>query len=166
MKILMTLGLAAALVALPTQTHAWVAAGHTRRITDMPVISSACWHVGYSCGGVSTGTAVAAGMAGLAAGAMIGSAVARANTPADVVAPTPVYAAPYYVAPPPVVVAPSGADRQHLLQPATGRAIGEHQWRPVLCSGRHLLPAFLRQQRRLLPGRAQPDLRTVTVRRR
>lgn len=104
MKILMTLGLAAAWVALPTQTHAWVAYGHTTYYGH-PSYSS--YHVGYSCGGVSTGTAVAAGMAGLAAGAMIGSAVARANTPTVVVAPTPVYAAPYYVAPPPVVVAPA-----------------------------------------------------------
>ena len=59
-------------------------------------------HGGYSCGGVSTGTAVAAGMAGLATGALIGSAVAHANTPTYVAAP--VYTTPYYYPPPPVVV--------------------------------------------------------------
>ena len=59
--------------------------------------------VSTGTGGVSTGTAVAAGFAGLAAGAMIGSAVARANQPTYVVAPTAVYPAPYYAAPPVVV---------------------------------------------------------------
>jgi hypothetical protein len=112
MKILMTLSLAGALVALPLQTDAWVAAaggyhGGAYHGGAVAVYHPPCYHAGYSCGGVSTGTAVAAGMAGLAVGAMVGSAVANANTPTVVVAPAPVYVAPYYYAPPPVVVAPS-----------------------------------------------------------
>ena len=110
MKILMTLSLAAALVALPLQTNAWVAAGcgyHGGAYHSVAVYHPPCYHAGYSCGGVSTGTAVAAGMAGLAVGAMVGSAAAKASTPTYVVATAPVYAAPYYYAPPPVVVAPS-----------------------------------------------------------
>jgi hypothetical protein len=97
MKKLMIVTLLAATLVVPIQSDAWVALARGG-------YRGACWHGGWGCGGVSTGTAVAAGVAGLAAGAMIGSAVARANTPAYVVAPT--YAAPYYVTPPPVVVAP------------------------------------------------------------
>jgi hypothetical protein len=96
MKILMTLSLTGALLALPTPTHAWVAYRHAGW-------GGCCWHAGYSCGGVSTGTAVAAGFAGLA----VGAAVARPYAPAGVVASTPVYPAPYYYTAPPVVVAPS-----------------------------------------------------------
>jgi hypothetical protein len=109
MKILMTLGLAGAVLALPTPTDAWVSYSHASygHAGYYGHASYSCYHAGYSCGGVSTGTAVAAGMAGLATGAMIGSAVARANTPTVVVAPTPVYPAPYYYAAPPVVVAPA-----------------------------------------------------------
>ena len=92
MKLPMTLCLAVTVLALPTRSSAWVA-----------YRGGCCWHGGYSCGGVSTGTAVAAGLAGLATGALIGSAAARANQPAYVVAPTPVYPAPYYAAPPVVV---------------------------------------------------------------
>jgi len=99
MKIPMTLCLVAAFLVLPARTHGWVA-----------YRGGCCWHGGYSCGGVSTGTAVAAGFAGLAAGALNGSAAARASQPAVVVAPTPVYAAPYpyYTAPPVVVPATAG----------------------------------------------------------
>jgi hypothetical protein len=48
-------------------------------------------------------------MAGLATGAMIGSAAARASTPAVIVAPAPVIVAPapVVVTPAPVVVAPA-----------------------------------------------------------
>jgi hypothetical protein len=97
MKLLMTFILASTLLALPTQsTKAWVAygrAGYAHVGYARPGYGC-CYHAGYSCGGVSTGTAMAAGMAGLA----VGAAVARANTP--------VYNS-YYVAPPPVVVPPS-----------------------------------------------------------
>ena len=109
-NILMTLGLSAALLALPANSNAWVAAGcgyHYGGYHSVAVYHPPCYHVGYSCGGVSTGTAVAAGMAGLAVGAMVGSAAAKPVTPTYVVAPVPVYASPYYVAPPPVVVAPA-----------------------------------------------------------
>ena len=100
-KTLMTLSLSAAVLALPAQSNAWVACGRGA------FYHPCCYHAGYSCGGVSTGTAVAAGFAGLAAGAMVGSALAHANTPAYGVAPNPVYAAPYYYAPAPVVVPPA-----------------------------------------------------------
>jgi hypothetical protein len=69
----------------------------------------ACWHGGWNCGGVSTGTAVAAGMAGLATGAMIGSAASKTYVPPVVVAPAPVV-----VAPAPVVVMPAAV----VVQPA------------------------------------------------
>jgi hypothetical protein len=99
----MTLSLAGALVALPLQTNAWVAAAGGYRGgyhgVAVGVYHPPCYHVGYSCGGVSTGTAVAAGMAGLAVGAAIGSAAAH---PTYVVAPAPVVV----YAPPPVYVAP------------------------------------------------------------
>jgi hypothetical protein len=94
MKIPTTLFLAVAVLALPMRTQAWVA-----------YRGGCCWHGGYSCGGVSTGTAVAAGFAGLAVGAAIG----RASQPAVVVAPAPVYAAPYPYYPPPPVVVPATA---------------------------------------------------------
>jgi hypothetical protein len=106
--ILITLSLAVALLVLPTTTDAWVACGRAGWGGYHGVaVGGAYWHGGYHCCGVSTGTAVAAGFAGLAAGAAVGSAVARASTPAYVVAPTPVYAAPYYYAAPPVVVPPT-----------------------------------------------------------
>jgi hypothetical protein len=91
MKIAMTLTLAGAVLALPTSSNAWVAYGHAGY--------GCCYHAGYSCGGVSTGTAVAAGVAGLA----VGAAIANANKPTVVVAP--VY--PGYYVPPPVVVVPT-----------------------------------------------------------
>ena len=92
MKKLMTFVLAGAVLTLPTSSNAWVA---YRR--------PCCFHVGWGCGGVSTGTAVAAGVGGFAAGALIGSAAARASQPAVVVDP-------YYTGyPPPVVVAPAAA---------------------------------------------------------
>jgi len=90
------------------QSNAWIA-----------YRGGCCWHGGYHCGGVSTGTAVAAGFAGLATGAMIGSAVARANTPTYVVAPTPVvYPAPYYAAPPVVVPAVAAVGSIYYSLPA------------------------------------------------
>jgi hypothetical protein len=95
MKILTTMTLAGAMLALPTTTNAWVAYGHAGY--------GCCYHAGYSCGGVSTGTAVAAGIAGLA----VGAAIANANKPTTVVVAPPVYPTTYYVAPPPVVVVPS-----------------------------------------------------------
>ena len=111
-RILMTLSLAGLVLTLPITTTAWVARGCAHwggyhGVTHVTHVT--CYHGGYSCGGVSTGTAVAAGMAGLATGALIGSAVAHANTPAVVVAPTPVVVAPAYYAAPPVVVPPTAA---------------------------------------------------------
>jgi hypothetical protein len=102
MKILMTLTLAGGILSLPESSSAWIAYGHAG--------FGCCYHAGYCCGGVSTGTAVAAGMAGLA----VGASIARANQPV-VVAPVyttpyyvaPTYVAPTYVPPPPVVVPPS-----------------------------------------------------------
>jgi len=105
MKLPMALCLAVTVLALPTQTNAWVA-----------YRGGCCWHGGYHCGGVSTGTAVAAGFAGLAAGAAIGSAMAR---PTYVVAPTPVvYPAPYYAAPPVVVPAVAAVGSIYYSLPA------------------------------------------------
>ena len=99
MRKLMIVTLLGAALVVPIQSDAWVAVarGGYGRVG----YGGACWHGGWGCGGVSTGTAVAAGVAGLAAGAMIGSAVARANTPTYVVAPPPVVygAPPVYVAP-------------------------------------------------------------------
>ena len=95
MKKPMILILLGAALAVPIETSAWVAVGHAG-------YGGACWHSGWGCGGVSTGTAVAAGAAGLVAGAAIGSAAARANQPTVVVAPSPVV-----VAPAPAVVVPS-----------------------------------------------------------
>ena len=105
-KTLIPLSLTIAVLTLPANTsQAWVACGHAGWGGYHGVAwGGGCYHGGYSCGGVSTGTAVAAGIAGLATGALIGSAVARANTPAVIVAPTPVYASPYYYGAPPVVV--------------------------------------------------------------
>ncbi len=106
-KILMPLTLAGAVLALPTTTNAWVAAGRAAGGRHV-AWGGSCYHGGYSCGGVSTGTAVAAGFAGLATGALIGSAVAHANTPTYMVAPMPGYTTPYsssaYYSAPPVVV--------------------------------------------------------------
>jgi len=102
MKLRTTFILAATVLALPTQsTKAWVAYGRAgyAHVGYAHPGYGCCYHAGYTCGGVSTGTAVAAGVAGLA----VGAAVARANQPAYVV---PAYN-PYYVAPPPVVVPPS-----------------------------------------------------------
>lgn len=98
--------LVGASVAAPVSSEAWVSycrAGGWGHVSYAHVgWGGACWHGGWGCGGVSTGTAVAAGMAGLAAGAVVGSAVARASTPAVVLAPAPVV-----VAPAPIVVVPA-----------------------------------------------------------
>ena len=96
MKRMMELILLGVALTLPFQVRAWVAYGRP---------GYGCWHGGWSCGGVSTGTAVAAGLTGLAVGAAIGAAAAR---PPVVVAPAPVVIAPapVVVAPAPVVVAP------------------------------------------------------------
>ena len=98
-KILITVTLAGAVMALPTSTNAWVAYGHA---SYGHVAYVGGYHGGYSCGGVSTGTAVAAGVTGL----VVGAAIAKSSQPTVVVA-APVYATPYYVAPPPVVVVPA-----------------------------------------------------------
>lgn len=110
MKKLMTVILLAGTLALPLQSDAWVTYAHAGyggygHVGYTHVSYGGCYHSGWSCGGVSTGTAVAAGVAGLATGAIIGAAVAR---PPVVVAPAPVYVAPapVYVAPAPVVAAP------------------------------------------------------------
>ncbi len=111
MKKMMILSLVAVTLAMPLQSNAWVSYGRTTYGYGHVSYGHVTYgHVGYaggwSCGGVSTGTAVAAGVAGLATGAMIGAAVAK---PAPVVvAPAPIVVAPapYVVAPPPVVVAP------------------------------------------------------------
>jgi hypothetical protein len=98
MKKLMTFTLLGVALVVPIQSDAWVAVarggyGHV-------AYGGACWHRGWGCGGVSTGTAVAAGFAGLAVGAAIGSAAASSQAtyvvdPAPVVvAPAPVYVAP------------------------------------------------------------------------
>ena len=95
LKILITVTLAGAVLALPTPTNAWVAYGHTTYVR-----AGGGYHAGYSCGGVSTGTAVAAGVTG----SVVGAAIAKSSHP-----PLwwrPAYATPYYVAPPPVVVVP------------------------------------------------------------
>jgi hypothetical protein len=97
--------LVGAAVAAPVSSEAWVSycRGGWGHVSYGHVgWGGACWHRGWGCCGVSTGTAVAAGMAGLATGAMVGSAVARAGTPAVYVAPAPVV-----VTPAPVVVAPA-----------------------------------------------------------
>lgn len=107
MKKLMTLGTLAAVLAMPTGSNAWVSYCHSGwgHASYTHVGYGGCYHSGWSCGGVSTGTAVAAGMAGLATGAMIGAA---ASKPAVVVAPAPVYVAPapVYAAPAPVYIPP------------------------------------------------------------
>jgi uncharacterized protein DUF6515 len=75
MKKLMSLTLLGATLAVPIQSDGWVAVATTRHVA----YGGACWHGGWSCGGVSTGTAVAAGVAGLAVGAAVGSAAAQGN---------------------------------------------------------------------------------------
>jgi hypothetical protein len=105
MKTLMTMTLTCAVLALPSPARAWVAAGPGRR-PPPPHGRPPAYHGGYNCGGVSTGTAVAAGIAGLA----VGAAIAKNNQPTVVVAPAPVYVTPVYVTPPPpVVVVPTAA---------------------------------------------------------
>ena len=137
---------------LPADAAGW---GGYHGVTHVTHVT--CYHGGYSCGGVSTGTAVAAGMAGLATGALIGSAVAQANS--HVVVPRP-----RCTGRPPITRRPrswcrqTATDRQHLHHPASRRAIGEYQRHPVLCAGQHLLQTLLRQQRRLLRSGGQPDL--------
>ena len=96
MKKLISLGLLCATVAIPTQSDGWVAVGGGG--WGGAAWGGGCWHAGWGCGGVSTGTAVAAGFAGLAAGA----AITAATRPTYVVAPSPVV-----VTPSPVVVTPS-----------------------------------------------------------
>ena len=117
-------------LALPTPSHAWVAARGCYHGTA--VYHGGCaYHGGYHCGGVSTGTAVAAGFAGLAVGAMVGSAHAKASQPTVVVAAAPVYAAPYYYGAPPVVVpasAPVGGIYAVLPAGAQGATINGAQY--------------------------------------
>ena len=99
MKKLMSLALLGAALALPIQSDGWVAVGG--RGWGGAAWGGGCWHAGWGCGGVSTGTAVAAGLTGLAVGAAIGAAAAR---PTYVVAPSPVVVAPVVA---PVQVAPA-----------------------------------------------------------
>jgi hypothetical protein len=87
----MSLTLLCAVLAVPIHSDGWVAAGG--RGGFVAAGRAPCWHAGWGCGGVSTGTAIAAGAAGLVAGAAIGSAVASANQPAYVVTPPPVVVA-------------------------------------------------------------------------
>jgi hypothetical protein len=96
-------------LAVPMQSQAWVSycrAGWGHVSYAHVGWGGACWHAGWRCGGVTTGTAVAAGMAGLAAGAMVGAAAASRPV---VVAPAPVYVtpAPVVVTPAPAVVTPT-----------------------------------------------------------
>ena len=97
MKKVMSLALLCAALALPMESDGWVAWGGGGW-------GGGCWHAGWGCGGVSTGTAVAAGLTGLAVGAAIGSAAAR---PAVVVAPSPFVVTPAPVLAAPVVVPPA-----------------------------------------------------------
>ena len=90
----MSLILVGGALALPTQSDAWVAYGRAGW-------GRCCWHTGYCCGGVSTGTSVAVGCTGLA----VGARVIPVATPTVVVS-TPAYPAPYYYSDPPVVVPP------------------------------------------------------------
>lgn len=102
MKRLMISILLGGALAAPMPSRAWVSycrAGWGHVGYAHVGWGGACWHRGWGCGGVSTGTAVAAGMAGLATGAMIGAAAASHPV---VVAPAPVV-----VAPAPVMVAPA-----------------------------------------------------------
>jgi hypothetical protein len=118
MKKLMSLALLSAALAVPIQSDGWVAwGGHG--------YGGACWNRGWGCGGVSTGTAVAAGFAGLAAGAAIGAAVAR---PAYVVAPAPVVLAPPPVVFAPAPVAPIGSIYYSLPPGAQGATINGQQY--------------------------------------
>jgi len=100
MKKLMIVTLLGTTMAVPIQSDAWVACG--RGGYGHVAYGGACWHGGWHCGGVSTGTAAAIGVAGLATGAMIGSAAAHTSQATYVVAPAPVV-----VAPAPVYVAPA-----------------------------------------------------------
>jgi hypothetical protein len=113
-KTLFTLILVGGLLASPTTSKAWVASRTT--VTRGGVHHTTTYRGGYSCGGVSTGTAVAAGVIGFAAGAVVGSAVAKSKEPAPasppptttvVVAPAPAPTATVVVTPPPVVVPPT-----------------------------------------------------------
>jgi hypothetical protein len=97
MKKVMSLALLCAALAVPIQSDGWVAVGGRGW-------GGGCWHGGWGCGGVSTGTAVAAGFAGLAAGAAIGAAAA---SPTYVVAPSPVVVTPAPIVTAPVVVPPA-----------------------------------------------------------
>ena len=126
MTKLTTLTLLATTLALPTPSHAWVAAGGGYHGGYRGGYHGGyAYHGGYHCGGVSTGTAVAAGVAGLAVGAMVGSAAAKASQPTVVVAAAPVYvAAPpvVYVAPPVVVPASAPVGGIYSLLPAGAKA--------------------------------------------
>ncbi|MEI6084715.1 MAG: hypothetical protein WCS70_10480 [Verrucomicrobiota bacterium] len=100
-KVLLAASLIVSLIFVPVSSQAWVACarggygGYTHA-----AYGGACWHAGYSCGGVSTGAAIAAGAVGFAAGATV---VANSHP----VYVQPVYTQPtYYVAPPPIYVAP------------------------------------------------------------
>ena len=102
MKKLITLGLLCAILAIPIRSDGWVAAGGRGWAVAG---GGGCWHAGWGCGGVSTGTVVAAGAAGFVAGAT----VVAATRPAVVVAPAPVVVAPVVTAPvyTPIVTSPA-----------------------------------------------------------
>jgi hypothetical protein len=118
MRKLMSLVLLGASLAAPVRSNAWVAVARGG-------YGGACWHGGWSCGGVSTGTAVAAGVAGLAVGAAIGSAAAQANAAAYqsvyVAQPAPVFV-------PPVQAVPLGTVYYTLPYGAQATTIGGQQY--------------------------------------
>lgn len=84
-KWIILMSLAVSLV-LPLTSRAWVAAGRSG-------YGGACWHGGYSCAGVSTGTVRAYGNTAFVAGTVVGAS----SYPV-------VYSSSAYTAPPPVVV--------------------------------------------------------------
>ena len=101
MRRLVIVTVLGAVLGVPAPTQAWVSycRGGWGHVSYGHVgWGGATWHRGWGCGGVSTGTAVAAGLGGFAAGAMIGAAASR---------PVVVAPAPVVYAPPPVVVAPA-----------------------------------------------------------
>jgi hypothetical protein len=102
MKKLVTIILLGTVMMLPLESSAWVT---YCRPAYRPPVYGGCWHGGWGCGSVSTGTAVAAGLGGLAVGAAIGAA----TRPPVVVAPAPIIVnpAPVIVNPAPVVIQPA-----------------------------------------------------------
>jgi hypothetical protein len=128
MKRSIIIGLLCATVAIPTQSDGWVAVGG--RGWGGAAWGGGCWHAGWGCGGVSTGTAVAAGLAGFAAGAAVGAA----TRPAVVVAPAPVVVAPTVIQIPPAIGAiyyslPYGA-QSTIIQGQQYYVLGSTFYRP------------------------------------